>query len=102
MRALAIITLLAAAACGSKHEAQTLQVEIRGMQFMPQTLSVHVGDHVTWTNKDLVPHTTTAKDLFDSGPIQPSATWSFTVTKPGQIDYVCTLHPTMSAHLFAE
>ncbi len=97
----AALIALALAAC-SKHEAQTFQVEMRGMQFVPATLQLHVGDHVTWTNKDLVPHTVTVKDLFDSGPIAPNATWSYTVTKPGELDYVCTLHPTMTAHLFAE
>ncbi len=100
MRAVSLALLLAA--CSSKHEPQSFQVEIRGMQFVPATVQVHVGDHVTWTNKDLVPHTVTAKPMFDSGPVAPNATWSFTVTKPGEIDYVCTLHPTMSAHLFAE
>ena len=100
MRVVAL-ALVACASC-SKHEAQTFQVEMRGMQFSPQTLNVHAGDHITWTNKDLVPHTVTAKGLFDSGPVQPSASWSYTVTKPGEIDYVCTLHPTMTAHLFAE
>lgn len=98
----AAVLALALVACSSKHEAQTFQVEIRGMQFVPQTLQLHAGDHVTWTNKDLVPHTVTAKGVFDSGPVQPNATWSTTVTKPGEIDYVCTLHPTMTAHLFAE
>ena len=100
MRSVAFALVLAA--CSSKHAPQTFQVEIRGMQFAPATVQVHVGDHVTWTNKDLVPHTVTAKGLFDSGPVAPNATWSFTVAKPGEIDYVCTLHPTMSAHLFAE
>lgn len=100
MRTVAFALLLVA--CSSKHEPQTFQVEIRGMQFVPATLQVRVGDHVTWTNKDLVPHTVTAKGLFDSGPVAPNATWSFTVSKPGEVDYVCTLHPTMSAHLFAE
>ena len=99
---LAFATLLIAGACSSKHAAQTFQVDMRGMQFVPQTLSVHVGDHVTWTNHDLVPHTAVAKGLFESGPIQPNASWSYTVTQAGQIDYVCTLHPTMTAHLFAE
>ena len=98
----AAVLALALVACSKGHTAQTFQVEIRGMQFVPATLQLHVGDHVTWTNKDLVPHTVTAKGLFDSGPVQPNATWSTTVTKPGEIDYVCTLHPTMSAHLFAE
>lgn len=96
------ILIVALAACSSKHAAQTFQVEMRGMQFVPQTLSVHVGDHVTWTNKDLVPHTVTLERVFDSGPVQPGAAWSYTVTQPGQLDYVCTLHPTMTAHLFAE
>lgn len=101
MRAFAFAMLIASVAC-SKHEAQTLQVEIHGMQFAPASLKVHVGDHVVWTNKDLVPHTVTAAGAFDSGPIQPNATWTYTATKAGMFDYGCTLHPTMKAQLFAD
>ena len=97
----AVALLFAVTAC-SKHEPQTFQVEMRGMQFVPASLHVHVGDHVVWTNKDLVPHTATAAGAFDSGPVAPNATWSFTVTTAGSLDYGCTLHPTMKAQLFAE
>ena len=72
------------------------------MQFEPASLQVHVGDKIVWTNKDLVPHTATAAGLFDSGPVNPGASWSYTVTTAGSVDYVCTLHPTMKAQLFAE
>jgi plastocyanin len=99
MRALAFVII--AAAC-SKPAPQTFQVEIRGMQFSPAVLHVHVGDTIVWTNKDLVPHTVTSAGAFDSGPVNPSASWSYTAAKAGALDYVCTLHPTMKAQLFAE
>jgi plastocyanin len=102
MRLAKLAFIVAAAASCSKHTPQTFQVQIRGMQFVPTSLQVAVGDHIVWTNKDLVPHTVTSAGTFDSGPLQPNATWSFTVTNPGTLDYVCTLHPTMKAQLIAD
>jgi plastocyanin len=101
MRGLGILVAVGALAC-SKPTPHTYQVEMRGMQFSPAALHAHVGDIVVWTNKDLVPHTATAAGSFDSGPVQPEATWSYTVTKAGELDYGCSLHPTMKAQLFAE
>jgi plastocyanin len=34
--------------------------------------------------------------------IAPSASWSFTPTKAGRFDYVCTFHPTMKATVVVE
>ena len=102
MRIATLAFVVATAASCSKHEPQTFQFEMHGMQFVPVSLQVHVGDHIVWTNKDLVPHTATAPGVFDSGPVQPGGTWSFTVTQPGALDYVCTLHPTMKAQLMAD
>ncbi|MGH7052480.1 MAG: cupredoxin domain-containing protein, partial [Stellaceae bacterium] len=42
-------------------KAASAAVEIRNMQFMPQTLTVTAGTTVTWTNDDSSPHTVTEK-----------------------------------------
>ena len=66
------------------------------MKFLPERLEVAVGDTVTWTNRDLVPHTVTAARAgVESGNIAPGASWRFVVRRRGDIDYVCRYHPSM-------
>ena len=77
-------------------------VTIEGMQFTPSATTVKPGDQVVWVNKDLVPHTATAAQAFDSGTLAPGTSWRLTVTRPGRYEYVCTLHPTMKAVLVVE
>ena len=79
--------------------AETHTVVIDGMRFQPDTLAVRSGDTVVWRNRDLVPHTATARAGFDSGNIDPGRTGSWTVHGDGRIDYVCTYHPGMKASL---
>ncbi len=78
-------------------------VAIDAVQFSPQIMVVHVGDTVTWTNKDPFPHTVTSKEGgFDSHDIAPGKTWSFVPRKPGVFEYLCTLHTTMTGTLRVE
>ena len=89
---------LLAGAC-SKHQPATYQVEIKGMQFVPADLTVHVGDTVVWTNEDIVPHTVTAGQTLASPSIASHEAWRATLTAKGVIDYACSFHPTMKAKL---
>jgi plastocyanin len=92
-----LATALVAACGASKPAPREHHVSIHAMQFDPATLEVAVGDTIVWTNEDLVPHTATAAGVFDSGPLVPHATWSYTVASAGTVGYVCTFHPTMAA-----
>jgi len=68
-----------------------------GFKFDPATLTVPVGSTVTWTNKDEEPHTIAAKDgSFHSPTLDTKGTYSFTFTKPGSYDYICSIHPFMT------
>jgi plastocyanin len=78
-------------------------ITIEAVRFQPQSITVKAGDVVVWTNKDPFPHTATSKAAsFDSHPIAPDASWTYTATKRGEFSYVCTLHPTMTATLNVE
>jgi plastocyanin len=71
-------------------------VDISGFAFSPASVTVKVGESVTWTNKDSVPHTVTAADgSFDSGSLAQGASFSFTFQKAGTYTYRCTVHPSM-------
>jgi plastocyanin len=98
MRLVAVIAFVAAC---SKPAPQTYQVDIRAMQFTPDVVHAGKGDHIVWTNHDLVPHTVTAPGKFDSGPLQPGQQWTYTVPDAQEYDYACTMHPTMHGQLLA-
>jgi plastocyanin len=82
--------------------AATRTIVIDAMQFATPSLTVRRGDAVVWVNRDLVPHTATAPDGFDSGVIAPGKSWTWRADRPGRFEYVCTLHPTMKARLVVE
>jgi plastocyanin len=94
---LGIIVCATAAAAGSGGPKEHT-VTIEGMRFLPETLSVALGDTIVWVNKDLVPHTaTSAAGKFDSKGIPAGKSWKLTLKTTGEYAYVCTFHPTMKA-----
>ncbi len=68
--------------------------------FDPNTVTIKVGDTVTWTNTGSEPHDVTAADKsFSSGGegnMPTGATFSFTFTQPGTFAYICQAHPWMT------
>lgn len=64
--------------------------------FTPAVVSVGEGSTITWTNEDNTMHTVTeVNNKFDSGLLQPGATWQHTFKDEGKFDYYCMLHPWM-------
>lgn len=72
-------------------------VHISNFTFGPKIAAVKVGQTVTWTNDDDIPHTVVATDKsFRSKVLDTGQSFSFTFTKPGQVAYFCSLHPMMT------
>ena len=68
------------------------------VDFSHEDLTVNVGTTVVWTNEDGAPHTTTSDDgLWDSSVLGTGETFSFTFDQAGAFNYVCTIHPSMTA-----
>lgn len=68
--------------------------------YMPVNASVPKDATITWTNKDVAPHTATASDgSFDTGAINPGSTASAMVKGQGDIQYHCNIHPWMHGSL---
>lgn len=89
-----------AAAEDQRPEPRQHTVTIDATSYSPKTLTVHVGDTIVWVNKDLFPHTVTARSgPFDSGVIATGRSWSYTVKAEGLFEYFCTYHPTMQGTL---
>jgi plastocyanin len=69
---------------------------ISDFKFTPATLTVHVGDTVTWSNVGPSSHTATATDgSFDTGVLKKGQSTSHTFTQAGTFAYVCQIHPFM-------
>ncbi|BBD73200.1 hypothetical protein HS1genome_1589 [Sulfodiicoccus acidiphilus] len=95
------------------------------MRFLPSTLTIHVGDTVTWTvNAPDEVHTVTfvpqgmeipefgtpvslipaggpvfnGSGYYNSGPLLPGQSYSLTFTVPGVYTYVCLLHDNMGMY----
>lgn len=96
--AAAVVALAASVPCFAAEVTHTVVID--GTRFQSQTLTVARGDRVVWTNKDPFPHTATAVGkAFDSGGIDPNASWTYRATREGTFEYVCTFHPTMKGTL---
>jgi plastocyanin len=73
-------------------------VRIEGMKFVPERVEVAVGDTITWTNRDFVPHSVTAAAAgIESGDLAEGRSWSLVAKQKGEIAYICRLHPMMRA-----
>ena len=76
--------------------AKAAVVDTKGFAFAPATITVAVGDKVTFKNSDPVAHTVTADDKsFDSGNLDQNATWSYVFAKAGTYKYTCAYHSYM-------
>ena len=78
-------------------------VSIVNFGFNPSSLTVKVGDTVTWTNTSGTPHTVTADDgSFDSGTVTASAPFQHTFSAAGTFAYHCTIHSSMKATIIVQ
>jgi plastocyanin len=88
---------------GSVALAADHAVDIAGFAFSPQTITIAVGDTVTWTNADVQGHTATADDdSFDTGTIGGNASKSATFSAAGTVAYHCKIHPQMTATIVVQ
>src|SRR5438067_5962606 len=81
---------------------KTQSVEIMNYQFQPSSLTISVGDTVTWPNHDSAPHNIVVSDgpeKFSGPTIQQGQSWSYTFTKAGTYQYYCGVHPDMKASI---
>lgn len=82
---------------GTDAAANATAVDIKDFAFSPDPIEIAVGDSVTWTNGDTVPHTATARDraVLQSGTIAPGERFTQTFDQAGTIEYFCEFHAGM-------
>jgi len=99
-RAAAALLLLSLAA-GDAH-AETIAVSIDNFTFAPVEIKAKIGDTVTWTNRDDIPHTVVSAGKFRSKTLDTDNSFSFTFTAAGDYKYFCSLHPHMTGLIKVE
>ena len=88
----------AASAGGGGGAGAAPVVRMENIAFVPATLTVDRGTEVLFDNKDVAPHTVTAPRAgIDSGTLGPGKSFRLVVNQP--LDYVCTIHPSMTAKI---
>ncbi len=93
-------TMLLAAGFAAEKPAVENQVTIDNFSFSPQSVTIHAGDSVTWTNKDDVPHlVVSTTKAFRSGVLDTDGRFCFKFDRPGTYDYFCSMHPRMTGKI---
>lgn len=71
--------------------------------YIPATVSINVGDTVSWPNDDTAAHTVTSgsalagpSGVFDSSLLIAGGTFEHTFDSAGTYDYYCMVHPWMT------
>ena len=83
---------------GQDAPVATDSIAIQNFAFAPTTATVKAGTTVTWTNHDQDAHTVTAMSgPFHSPTLTTGQSFRYTFTTPGHYDYLCTIHPFMTA-----
>jgi plastocyanin len=81
---------------GGARKAASASVTMGDLFFSPASVSIAVGDTVTWTNNGQAPHNATADDgSFKTPTIEAGQSTSHTFSQAGTFSYICTIHPNM-------
>ena len=102
MRRLGFIALGAEAMLAGPAFAADHVVNIKGMAFSPASLTIAVGDTVTFVNGDGVTHTATAGDgAFDTGRLAPGKSATVKIAA-GTHTYKCSIHASMQGTIIVK
>ena len=97
----ALSVLMSSWQLGAARAAET-KISIDNFTFSPASLTVKVGDTVTWTNRDDIPHALVSAGKFRSKALDTDDSFSFTFTAAGNYPYFCSLHPHMTGTIKVE
>jgi plastocyanin len=74
----------------------SVDIDIVDFDFIPNDITVNIGEYVRWINKGAIVHTTTdtSANLWDSGFLNPGEVFTYHADQAGDFNYICSLHPT--------
>lgn len=95
LRGGAALALLPLAAAAPREHV----IVMAGMRFGPVPAGIKAGDTILWVNRDIVPHTATARDRSFDMTIPGRGNARMTVRRAGSLAFYCRFHPTMTGTL---
>ena len=79
--------------------ADTIQVKMEKLGFVPVEITAHVGGTIEWVNSDFVTHTATARDGSWDVLIPVNAKKTVVLKTEGTVNYYCKFHPNMTGRI---
>jgi plastocyanin len=80
--------------------SSVVQVAMRHIRFVPERVTVRLGQTVRWSNDDAVAHTVAAQDpAFASDAITAGQSYTYRPRRKGVIHYFCTIHANQNGEL---
>jgi len=81
------------------------RIEQTGRGFVPAALTVKAGDALVFVNDDYYDHNVyseSAGNAFNIGIQEPGNTTRVVLSKPGQVEVLCRIHPKMTLSVTVE
>lgn len=92
----AAIVLMLLIATPSSLAQKTVTVEAQDNQFVPDNITIQIGDTITFVNKGQAPHTADDKaGAFSSGNLNPGQSKAITFSKAGTFQLICKYHEAL-------
>ena len=109
LRKLAIVAVLllpplvplAAGSVAGAAEPKVHMIVMGGMRFGPVPGGIKAGDVIVWVNRDIVPHTATARDGSFDVNLPAKQSRRMTIGRAGTFAFYCRYHPGMRGALTA-
>jgi plastocyanin len=91
-RLAALAGLLLFIALASTAAAATTAVNIQGFAFVPPSVTINVGDTVTWTNKDAAAHSAVVNGVGQTPVLTQNQSGGLVFNAAGTFPYICGIH----------
>ncbi len=89
--------------CMGVAHADEVTIRIDNFVFTPDSVTIKLGDTVTWVNGDDIPHSIIEKNAkFKSLPLDTNDKFSVVIKDAGTIDYFCGFHPHMVGKIIVQ
>jgi YVTN family beta-propeller protein len=90
---------IAVQTAADRQRSSTRRVIINGFAFTPSSLEVSPAETVTWLNDDGASHSIALNNGASSDTLTPGSSYDAKFDRPGDYDYVCSIHPYMSGKI---
>lgn len=84
--------------------ASTITINIKDYKYSKATVTVKKGTKIKWVNKDAMKHNAySSKAGGPKGPLlAKNKSWTWTASKTGTFNYICTPHPFMKGKIIVK